>query len=134
MKGPEQYIVIDDDQTNNLICSYLLKIFNPKATVHLFNDPEKALQSLSNETGNINIHKKTVIFLDINMPAMSGWDFLEELQKSNPDILQRFEIYILSSSIEDFSNERKEYPYLAGFLSKPLTKAHLQEIAENTPA
>lgn len=130
MKKQKEYIVIDDDQTNNLICNFLIKKFNPDAAVVLFDNPEIALHAfLSNQEG-LDSDKEITVFLDLNMPLMSGWDFLDELSREKPDILKQFEIYILSSSIEDFSSKKEKYPYLAGFLSKPLSKAHLQEIEE----
>ncbi|TBW29273.1 response regulator [Gramella sp. KN1008] len=130
MKKPLQYIIIDDDQTNNLICSHVIKKFNSNAQVLLFQDPEEALESFLNKNEEKLIGKKqTVVFLDLNMPSISGWEFLEALEKNKPEILSHVEIYILSSSIEDFSEQLKRYPYLAGFLSKPLTKHNLQEIA-----
>jgi CheY-like chemotaxis protein len=130
MKKQREYIVVDDDQTSNMICSFLLAKFDPDAAVVLFNNPTVALQSfLNKEEGEIR-DKRITVFLDLNMPLMSGWDFLDELSREKPDILKQLEIYILSSSIEDFSSKREKYPYLAGFLSKPLSKAHLQEIDE----
>lgn len=129
MKKPQQFIIIDDDQTNNLICSHVIKKFNSNAEVILFQDPDLALESFLNDEEKLNDKNQTVMFLDLNMPSMSGWEFLDVLEKNKPEILQHAEIYILSSSIEDFSQQMEQYPYMAGFISKPLTKDILQEIA-----
>lgn len=130
MKKPKQYIVIDDDQTSNLITSFLIEKFDPGSAVVLFDVPGVALRNFIDRKEELLRDRKTVVFLDLNMPLMSGWDFLDELSRKNPAILLQLEIYILSSSIEDFSEQRKKYPFLAGFLSKPLSKIHLQEIEE----
>lgn len=130
MKKPRQYIVIDDDHTSNMICNYLLKRFDPNAIVILFEDPVLALQTFLNKGEDEFKNNKTIVFLDLNMPLMSGWELLDELKKNRHDILEQIEFYILSSSIEDFSKQRELYPSLSGFLSKPLSKAHLQKIEE----
>lgn len=131
MKKQRQYIVIDDDHTSNMICSFLLKKFDPDANVILFEDPVLALQTILNNEEEKYKYSKTIVFLDLNMPLMSGWEFLDDLKKNKPEILKQLEFYILSSSIEDFSNKRESYPCLAGFLSKPLSKAHLKKMEEN---
>jgi len=72
-----------------------------------------------------------LLFLDINMPAMNGWEFLDQFDKIE-SLFQRLPIiYILSSTV-DPEDQRKalSYPIVKNFISKPLTKAHLMEIAE----
>ena len=60
---------------------------------------------------------------------MTGFEFLDEFNKFDKDIQQQFAIYMLSSSIEDFDSEAKKYPFVAGFLSKPLKIRHLEKIS-----
>ena len=128
MKELKQYIIVDDDRTNNLICEYAVKAYDPAAGVLTFNTPEHALSTLMEKVSNGVENTSTILFIDVNMPTMSGWEFLKELEKMSAEVLKSFTIFILSSSIEDFAYERKNYPYVQDFLSKPLSKARLQEL------
>jgi len=124
----QHYMVIDDDKTNNLICSLIIKKFNKNANVELYLDPEKALTAIAVDFSNEMNPKPIILFLDINMPNMSGFEFLDEFLKLDTEIHQYFSIYMLSSAIEDFQVEAKKYPIVQGFLSKPLKISHLETI------
>ena len=124
-----RYIVIDDDSTNNLICEFTIKKFDKEAQIILYQDPEKALEAIGSEYFSGGDASPIVLFLDVNMPAMSGFEFLDKFQKFSPDIKEQFIIYMLTSSIEDFSEQGKSYPFVSGFLAKPLKIQYLEEIA-----
>lgn len=69
------------------------------------------------------------MLLDINMPLMDGWQFLEALQSQFPEVYDLTKIYIVTSSIAFSDKERfQDFPKLAGFLSKPLNVDKLKEI------
>ncbi|GHA34846.1 response regulator [Salinimicrobium marinum] len=121
-------MVVDDDPTNNMICEFTIKRYNKNAEIKLFTKPEVALSSIKETyTGNKE-NQDTVLFLDLNMPTMSGWEFLDEFNLLDPAVKDQFTIYILSSSIEDFQEEAKLYPDLNGFLSKPLKLDYIEEV------
>ena len=65
------------------------------------------------------------------MPTMTCWDFLDKFQMFDSSIKNIFEIYILTSAIEDFELEKTKYSMVKAFLSKPLRKATLQELDLN---
>ncbi|MCY2687740.1 response regulator [Salinimicrobium sp. TH3] len=130
MKRPKYYIVVDDDKTNNLICEFTIKSFNPQAVIMLFLEPEEALMFIKEDYSGGAVDFPTILFLDVNMPGMSGWEFLDVFQKFEEHIKNQFQIFILTSSIEDFSNEAKLYPFVSGFLSKPLKKDKLKGLVE----
>lgn len=131
MKKKHHYIVVDDDSTNNLICDFTIRRFDQHAHIELFTRPEKALLSIEQEYTDTTEAKPTILFLDINMPSMTGWEVLEEFRKLEKEVRDQFTIYMLSSSIEDFSEEAEQYPFVAGFLSKPLKVERLEEISGN---
>ncbi len=62
---------------------------------------------------------------------MTCWDFLDKFQMFDSSIKNMFEIYILTSAIEDFELEKTKYPMVKAFLSKPLRKSKLQELDLN---
>ena len=125
---PQHYLVVDDDSTNNLICDFVIRRFDRNAKIDLYLDPEKALMYINHYYSGASKPIPTVLFLDVNMPAMSGFEFLDEFKKFDIEVQQQFAIYMLSSSIEDFNSQAKKYPIVADFLSKPLKSSHLEKI------
>ncbi|MDL5512551.1 response regulator [Arenibacter sp. M-2] len=70
-----------------------------------------------------------VIFLDLNMPIMDGWEFLEEFGKLSGK--KDVKIYILSSSVDSRDMERaSKYNTVNGFIAKPLTDVKIRELAQ----
>ena len=125
----QRYIVIDDDSTSNLICEFTIKKFDKDAGVDIYEQPERALESITKEFLVDEEAYPVILFLDVNMPTMSGFEFLDEFKKLPTQIMNLFTIFMLTSSIEDFAKEKKLYPFVSGFLSKPLKISDLQRIA-----
>lgn len=70
-----------------------------------------------------------VIFLDLNMPVLDGWGFLEEYLLLEPKMSKKIEIYIVSSSISPSELERSQrIPVVTDFLTKPLSRSKFVEI------
>src|SRR5688500_1879330 len=123
MKSKENKFVllIDDDPVTNVINTRLIqKYFTFK--VNVFTDPTEALGRLKYWANLESQEFPDIIFLDINMPDVDGWDFLEAFQNFPPEIQQRCQVIILTSSI-DFSDIKKSKTYssVKDFISKPLT-------------
>lgn len=108
--------LIDDDDITNMLHMILMEKEFPSDNTIVFNLAEKAIETLSNGT-----NLPDYIFLDINMPFMDGWEFLETFSKLENPMLERIQIYILSSSIDpDDSDKAEVSKYIKGFISKPL--------------
>src|SRR5690606_2256248 len=122
----QNYLVVDDDTTNNMICEFTIKRFDRDANIKMFTQPEDALTYINTAYNNSSETLPTVLFLDVNMPTMTGWEFLDCFMQYDEWVREQFTIYILSSSIEDFTKEAKTYPCIQGFLSKPLKIAYLE--------
>ncbi len=127
MKKKQRYLVVDDDPTNNMICEFTIKRFDKKAEIKTFSIPEEALASIKMEYSTTSEALPTVLFLDVNMPTMSGWEFLDVFMQFDEWVKGQFTIYILSSSIEDFTKKAAIYTIIQGFLSKPLKMKDLEE-------
>ncbi len=114
-------VLIDDDPINNLINKRLINKLHLSPKTIEFLEAELALEYLKNP----DMAKKVLILVDINMPVMNGWDFLShyvELENKRND-----RIIMLSSSI-DFQDRQKskEFPFVSGFIEKPLTNEKLE--------
>jgi len=112
----EVIFLVDDDPINNLINKRLLVKLGIKAQILEFQEGIEAISLLEKSDPK----KSTLIFLDINMPIMNGWEFLSVYQEKFPH--RNDEIIILSSSI-DYQDRLKaqEYKVVSGYLEKPLT-------------
>lgn len=116
-------VLIDDDPISTFITEKLI-FRNIKIPYQLFKF-ESAIDALK-DIYNI---KPNYLFLDLNMPEMSGWDFLENFNysKNNP------EIYILSSSVDERDIKRaSKYRQVKKYLSKPLIKQSIKNIFQST--
>ncbi len=122
------FVIIDDDPINNLICSKFIKKVCPRSTVKTFTLPLDGVKFVLSYDSVDNI-AKTILLLDINMPATSGWDVLDAFASSIGFRQQQYAIYMLSSSIaiED-RNRAKTHPLVSGFIEKPLTIASIHKL------
>lgn len=128
MEGKQRYILVDDDPTNNLICKFTIKRYDAEADIIVFEVPEKALAFIKEDYRQIPEAVPTVLFLDINMPTMTGWEFLDVFTQFDGPLKQQFTIYILSSSTQDFTKQANIYTCIQGFLSKPLKLYNLEAL------
>ncbi len=128
---PKRFLVVDDDRSNNLICKCSLRRFCSETEINTFLQPEVALQYIRDSYAAIDTNIPTIIFLDINMPILSGWDFLEIFQDFSSQTKQQFSIFMLTSSIDERDREKAALnPLVKGFLSKPLSTQAVSEIIQ----
>ncbi|WP_057935957.1 response regulator [Algoriphagus resistens] len=108
--------LVDDDPINNLINKRLLGKVDIAKDIVEFLEGEEALLKLN----DIDVNESILIFLDINMPVLNGWEFLDKYQEIHAERSDK--IVILSSSI-DYQDRFKAqgYKIVSGFLEKPLT-------------
>jgi CheY-like chemotaxis protein len=119
-EGIPTIMLVDDDSTNNFICKRMLHIFNPNIKTIEFMDPVEALDYL-NENGQKNVQ---LLLLDINMPKINGWQFLENLVASQPES----DIILLTSSIDNKDKLKAEKNQrVKEFWTKPLSIQMLKE-------
>lgn len=122
-------LIIDDDEINNTFCKFIITKVGLEGQFQSFTNPEAGLEFVTGILNNKD-YDKIILFLDINMPIMNGWDFLREFEKiycSQTDI----RIYILSSSISDEDiSQAKANKFVEDFISKPLSVPVLGKIKE----
>jgi CheY-like chemotaxis protein len=123
--------VIDDDAIYQIIVNKIIQKSEIFSTVSSFKNGKEAIDAVTNSLNNVE-SLPDIILLDINMPIMDGWEFMEELEILKSSITKKIIVYIVSSSIaiED-KNKSKTYPYILGYLSKPVNINDLLLIASN---
>jgi CheY-like chemotaxis protein len=73
-----------------------------------------------------------MIFLDLNMPDCSGWEFLDRMQMMQPYINKPIKIYVMSSHTNAIDKETSSnYPLVSEFISKPIGEYDIERIVEN---
>lgn len=123
--------VIDDDAIYQIIVNKIIQRSEMFSAISSFKNGKEAIDYLSHALEN-HLDLPDIILLDINMPIMDGWEFMEELGLLKPNFPKEIIIYIVSSSIavED-KNKSKSYENILGYLSKPVSVNDLILIASN---
>jgi CheY-like chemotaxis protein len=115
--------LIDDDQMFTYLMSKQMKLIDFCDGILVFNDGLDALKYLK-PIIEAPEALPTVILLDLNMPVLDGWQFLDEFVKFKP--AKKITIYIVSSSIDQNDHRRAaKYNAVSKFYVKPITKDHL---------
>jgi CheY-like chemotaxis protein len=125
----KRLMLIDDDLIFLSVNKKLIQQLGMHSeAIMTFNNGPSALEYLMNQ--RIEIDSQTcIILLDINMPGMNGWAFLEALIESGISGHPNLHIYILSSSIDLRDKDlARNYSFLKGYLVKPIRKDNLMEI------
>ena len=126
-KNIQDFVIIDDDRVNNAICRRIINKAVPGTNVLTFNYPEEGIAYI-NSISALPEENDTVLFLDINMPFLSGWEVLEALKDFPVSARQHLKIFMLSSFLDLYDKERVENsPLVSGFTDKPLTIAKVLE-------
>lgn len=127
-------MVIDDDEDSLLICNLRLKKSGFTQEVITCLTVQEALNYFESVSKNPDSGKcvPEIIFLDLNMPEVNGWDFLDSFGTHYHKQFPNTSIFILSSSIDPDDAERASFePLVMGFISKPLKETHLKKLDQS---
>lgn len=119
--------IIEDDPIQVFIAKRMLANLNFPQLIHTFNNAESALEELrSLSTSGID-QLPDIIFLDIHMPRMDGWQFLEKFEKLCRG--KNFAIYLLTSSVDPQDEKRAQAnSYVKDFFIKPVKLEDLKKV------
>ena len=120
-------LLVDDDYEDNVFHKLIISRMQIAESVEEANDGLEALNKLKKRQT-----PPELIFLDINMPRMNGWEFLEEYKDLDTEQKAKTIIMMLStSSNPDEIKKAQEIAEVSGFKTKPLSKEMLVDILEN---
>ena len=135
MRKIGKILLVDDDEITCYINRSLLEEMEMAKQIESVNNGMQALEYVKGKfIGTANSPYETdLLFLDLNMPVMNGYEFLEELSKAPAVDRNRLKIIILTSSANKKDAEQATYYHelVAGYITKPLKEEKLEEIMRN---
>ncbi|GAB2540591.1 response regulator [Rufibacter soli] len=132
MSKYRKVFLIDDDEIHNFLCESVIRSQHFADTINSYLWAEDALENLNQLVKETPQEFPDIIFLDINMPGMDGWEFIEEYQKFPEEVTKRCLLFVLSSAVDknDILHARN-LSEVNDFFSKPLTPDILNIISEH---
>jgi len=128
-----KFIVVDDDPISNTICKLTLEMVLGNVDLESFTNPKEALTYIS-EKCTASTSRRTILLLDINMPIMSGWEFLERFDAFHENVKTGIDVYILSSSVDPRDKDRSyANKNVRNYLLKPLTVDAIKKVLNIHP-
>jgi len=124
-------MLIDDNEIDNLINQKMIEASDIAKHIFIHTGARSAIEFLRNieKIEGAEQILPEVIFLDIDMPLMDGFQFLEEFEKFSDVIKYKSRIVMLTSSLNPQDvNRSKKYPYVKLYINKPLSHDSLTKL------
>lgn len=121
-------LLVDDDKDCNFFHERLIKKMEYAKEVYIVNNGREAIEFLKSSINGEHPHPD-IIFLDINMPVMNGWEFADEYQKLSENQKAKVMLIMLTTSLNpDDVEQAKKYKDIKGYKNKYLDKETMEEI------
>ncbi|WP_276364173.1 response regulator [Daejeonella sp. H1SJ63] len=123
------FIIIDDSQLDCFIAEKIIQNTGTFSSVKSYTEATDALESIK-DLGE-KIDAVTIIVLDIQMPLMNGFQFVEAFEQLPSEVQSNYAIFMFSSSInENDKNRMENYPSIRRFYGKPISKDTVARMIE----
>ncbi len=130
MKQIKKIFLIDDDELYVFLLKMTIESTRLVDQIQMFENGQDALEFIQKNAENDECLPE-IIFLDLAMPVLDGWGFLEEYLLLKPQLKKRIELFILSSSVSPHDLERAQKNFaVSDFIIKPMTKQRFLNIIE----
>jgi len=124
------FILIDDSELDCFIAKKIIEQTIKPSSIKVFRNAKPALETIREKTADIG--QIVVILLDLHMPLMSGFQFVEEFEKLPVEIQEKYKIIILSSTRNKNDIFRVlNYKNVSHFQEKPLTRENLLTMVDS---
>lgn len=129
----DKIFCVDDDPITLMLCKKVIERVEFAKEIVTAQNGEEAIQYFADLAANNSTDSESyprLTLLDLNMPIMNGWEFLDiYLERGYQNLFKEAQFIVLSSTIDpDDMNQTKKYPIVVDFLSKPITKEMLEEL------
>ncbi len=124
MEKVKSVLLVDDDPASNYLAQLLLKRLNTIEHISVAHNGKEALDYVIEQKAANSL--PDLILLDINMPLMDGFEFMEQFQQLPYHTQSR--VVLLSSSVSSRDTEKAAHYQLDAFINKPLTKEKLSKL------
>lgn len=122
-------LLVDDDDNDNFFHKRTLEKIEIAERVEVAYTGEEALQYLQSSATKPDKKHPNIIFLDINMPVMNGWEFLNEYERLPETTRANTLVIMLTTSLNPSDRQLAEQnPLVNGFINKPLEEEHIRKI------
>ncbi len=130
MKKLKSILLVDDDSSTNFLHQLILENAGCAEQLHFAFNGKEAIEFLQQQHQTQSLLPE-LILLDINMPVMNGWEFLDELHKLPQAIQQAVTVVMLTTSMNPDDEEKaKSIHSVKAFRNKPVSAAMIKELTD----
>ena len=126
-------MLVDDNEIDNLINQKMIEASNICEHIFIHSGAKSAIEFLKNieklAKGPLDLYLPEIIFLDIDMPLMDGFQFLDEFERLSDSIKNQCKVVMLTSSLNPQDmNKAKKNQFVLKYINKPLTQENLKKL------